>query len=104
MHANRHLYNLQTLLKAKLSVTKWPTHPVVMPKVGLLANDSESLLRMNRTQEASSLVFGIDSSVSLFNYNLPLAIVSPLQEAGNGSSYVKVGRELPKKEYVCSGL
>ena len=75
-----------------------------MPKAGLLANDSESLLRMNKTQEASSLDLGVDSSVFLFKYNLPLAIVSPLQEAGTGSSYVKVGRELPKKEYACSGL
>lgn len=42
-------------------MTEWSTHPVVMPRVGLLANDSESLLRMNKTQEASSLDLGVDN-------------------------------------------
>ena len=73
-----------------------------MPRAGLLANDSESLLRMNKTQEAFSLDLGVDSSVFLFKYNLPLAIFSPSQEAGNGSSYVKAERKL-QKGYACSG-
>lgn len=39
-----------------------------------------------------------DSPVFLFKCSLLLAVFFPLQEAGNGSSYVKMGRELPKKE------
>lgn len=42
-----------------------------MPRVGLLANDSESLLRMNKTQEASSL--DLDRDSSSFSVQLQLA-------------------------------
>lgn len=78
-----------------------------MLRVGLLATDSESLLRINKTQEASSLDSDRESPSFSVKYIIPWAIFSPLQEAGNGSSYVKVGRGLLKKEksvqiYTCS--
>ena len=80
------------------------------PTISLLSKDSESLLGMNKTQEASSLDLEIDP-VFLFKYNVPLALVifSPLQEAGNELGYIKIGRKLLKKEgsgqaQACSGL
>lgn len=102
-NTNTHLLiQLANFLEGKtFSVTEWSTHLVVTPRDGLLANDSESLLRMNKTQEASSLGLGIGSSVFPFKYNLPWAIFSPPQEAGNGSSYVKLGRELQKTGWIC---
>lgn len=79
------------------------------PRVGLLSKGSGSLLGMSETQEASSLDSEIDP-VFLFKYNLPLALAmfSPLQEAGNELSYVKIGRKLLKQEgsgqaQACSG-
>lgn len=54
-----------------------------MPKVGLLSKDWKSLFGTNKTQEASSLDL-VRDPVFLFKYDLPLAIFSPLQEAGDG--------------------
>lgn len=106
-HTNTQLYNLKILLKANVFSEQMIPSSCVMPRIGLLPKDSESLLRMNKTQEASSLDLERDP-VFLFKYNLPLAIFSPIQEARNGFRYMNVGRELPKEEssgqvYGCSG-
>lgn len=68
-----------------------------MPRISLLSNDSESLLRINKTPKA---LLSIDRKSPSFSVQVQLAFghISSVKEAGNGSSYVKVGRELPKQE------
>lgn len=61
-----------------------------MPRVGLLASDSVSLLRVNKTQDSSSLDLKIGASFSV-QLQLAFGHIFSIQEAGNGSSHVNVG-------------
>ena len=90
-------YSLKTLLKAIFPVAKLSSHPVVVPRVGLLANDSESLLRMNKTQKHLHWTWIEIGPVFLFN-NLPLAEFSPHRKLGMDPVSRKWGKNCQRKE------